>query len=385
MSTQDDGHRIPLALNRAYIERRPSGSQPPLPHVDGDYNRLARSWAVRHVLYVLIGRAQSVTIQESGAQLGEGIKIVLRQETIEEVHRLQYADNSTNSWTVRSLGDRGLWSEARSHIGHGKSFHVISTLPALQIEQLADRVRKSHDLKSFLDHFLTADLRDSFDQLASKSIFGSAETAWQMLRQFWISRPDEQDTARTNAVLAELLLEGVTGQLAVAAIWDLISNNFGVELDRVEIDSRLVQYGLQRTSRSKTQSFPSSVESINSAWLESVERELLSPEIPRLEATKLADLAAGSGRLFLLTGAAGGGKSATLHQFFKSIDAKEIPLLAFRLDRLDAFSSTTELGEQIGLTVSPVTALASVAGNKASVLIVDQLDAVSLTSGRLPR
>lgn len=66
------------------------------------------------------------------------------------------------------------------------------------------------------------------------------------------------------------------------------------------------------------------------------------------------------------------------------LNAKEVAVLGFRLDRLGAFSSTAELGERLGLTVSPVTALSIVAGEHPSVLVIDQLDAVSLASGRMP-
>ena len=61
-----------------------------------------------------------------------------------------------------------------------------------------------------------------------------------------------------------------------------------------------------------------------------------------------------------------------------------MPVLGFRLDRVEDFATTAELGDKLGLDTSPVTALAATAGNEPSLLVIDQLDAVSLTSGRMP-
>jgi hypothetical protein len=57
-------------------------------------------------------------------------------------------------------------------------------------------------------------------------------------------------------------------------------------------------------------------------------------------------------------------------------------VLAFRLDRVENFSTTDELGARIGLGASPVAALATSAVGSESVLVIDQLDAVSFASGR---
>ena len=87
----------------------------------------------------------------------------------------------------------------------------------------------------------------------------------------------------------------------------------------------------------------------------------------------------------MVVGAAGAGKSGVLWQSVQELEAEEHwPILAFRLDRLESMASTSDLGDQLGLGVSPVTALAAVAAGGPCLLVVDQLDAVSFASGRLP-
>ncbi|MFE8993601.1 hypothetical protein ACFYMI_38435 [Streptomyces collinus] len=98
----------------------------------------------------------------------------------------------------------------------------------------------------------------------------------------------------------------------------------------------------------------------------------------------MAKVREGTRRLVLLSGTAGGGKSAVLHQTFTALDEAATPVLAFRLDRLEPFGSTHGLGQRVGLPMSPVGALGAVADGRPCVLVVDQLDAVSMASGRIP-
>jgi hypothetical protein len=84
----------------------------------------------------------------------------------------------------------------------------------------------------------------------------------------------------------------------------------------------------------------------------------------------------------VLTGKAGVGKTGCVVEFVESLCQRGTPVLAFRVDRLEPVSTTTALGQQLGLEESPALVLAAAAAGKEAVLVVDQLDAVSTTSGR---
>ena len=88
-------------------------------------------------------------------------------------------------------------------------------------------------------------------------------------------------------------------------------------------------------------------------------------------------------RLALVVGAAGGGKTSVAYQASGDLEANGAEVLAFRLDRRGSFSSAAELGRQLGLSDSPIAALRMAADGRDAFLVVDQLDAVSLASGRL--
>ena len=66
-----------------------------------------------------------------------------------------------------------------------------------------------------------------------------------------------------------------------------------------------------------------------------------------------------------------------------SLSDSSIPHLAFRVDRCLSCRTRNEVGSVVlARDESPVSALANLAKDRASVLIVDQIDAVSEISGR---
>ncbi|MFD9068502.1 NACHT domain-containing protein [Streptomyces lasiicapitis] len=347
-------------------------------------NRYEGAWTVRHALYVLLGMGTSIAL-EPGATLGDGVEFVYRHDGGTQVHQVKRQNRNANSWNVASLRDKDIWRNLRSHVDAGRAFHFVSLIPARALDELADRARRSDDFTTFETEWLTDELQGPFDALAAADVYCSAATAWRMLRGLWVEWHNERDIVNINAVLAEQALAGAPGRLAVLGLGDLLLNSLGTTLDAPAIAARLGQYGLRQVSRVDGVEVTDAVSQATRRWEASVERALLRPSIPREETDQLVEQVMGGARqLTLLTGAAGGGKSAVLHQAFTVLKERAIPVLAFRLDRLDSFTSTHELGRRIDLTMSPVSALGAAANGRPCVLIVDQLDAVSMASGRIP-
>ena len=86
----------------------------------------------------------------------------------------------------------------------------------------------------------------------------------------------------------------------------------------------------------------------------------------------------------LVSGKAGVGKTSTISQTLSHIEDRNWPKLALRVDRLEVSTTPTQLGESAGLPASPVSVLAAVAEGRDCLLVIDQMDAVSLASGRNP-
>lgn len=199
----------------------------------------------------------------------------------------------------------------------------------------------------------------------------------------WFSVQDEGDIVRMNNMLAECNLGGANGHLVSLAVGDILLHNLGKRLTRTELLALLAEQDIKPLARGSSQTAHEKVLDITNSWRRSVQRELLQPPIVRAQATQLVE-ALESRQIGLIAGTAGGGKSSVLEQTVASLESTGAEILALRLDRLDQFASTVDMGHQLGIETSPAVALALAANDRASYLVIDQLDAVSLASGRIP-
>ena len=113
-----------------------------------------------------------------------------------------------------------------------------------------------------------------------------------------------------------------------------------------------------------------------------IRRQMISRSVTGEIIAKIAD--ARFGQDILIAGAAGSGKSGCLLEIVEGLIAKGMPVLAFRLDRMQPVQTTKALGIGMGLPESPALVLARAFQGRKVALVVDQLDFVSTTSGRHP-
>jgi hypothetical protein len=107
--------------------------------------------------------------------------------------------------------------------------------------------------------------------------------------------------------------------------------------------------------------------------------------IPRQEAEQLAAkcLDSNGPTVLLLTGVAGAGKSGVVRELIARLSFGSAPHLAFRVDHHLDCKSPQSFGKAItNREESPVATLKGTSADRRSVLIVDQVDAVSEISGR---
>lgn len=86
----------------------------------------------------------------------------------------------------------------------------------------------------------------------------------------------------------------------------------------------------------------------------------------------------------LVSGKSGIGKTSVISQTILEVEKRGWPILALRADSLAAASTPNDLGTSLGLTKSPVDALADMSGGEGCLLVIDQIDALSLASRKRP-
>ncbi|MFW5421081.1 ATP-binding protein [Nocardiopsis sp. CNT-189] len=344
-------------------------------------NRYERAWTTARLLEVLAGRAEWVRVEPLG-DLGKGVEFVLRgPQGLDEAHQVKRQSGNANEWTFARLKDLGIWEAAWKHIEAGRDYHFVSTVPFRPLQELTDRVRDSNDLASFIQESLPGTLNLLFQQVVS--LCGGTPIAYRLLRRFHVRLIDEAELRRNNNVMAEWMLEGGSGAQSSALLGELADDSFDAVLTADRILEALRPHGLRRRLAVSSRGLAERVHVQTSSWLAQAGLQMLNPVIARNEAERLRGLVSAAERVHFLTGAAGSGKTAVLHQAVTGLVAEGVPTLAVRIDRFGELGSTADLGEQSNLGVSPVAALAAAADGRPAVLVIDQLDAVSSASGRL--
>jgi hypothetical protein len=353
---------------------------------DKDGNRYELRWLVSQLLRVILGEARSLTV-EALDDLGDGVEMVLNTDTAVEVHQVKRQNGMSDQWSLADLNSRDVLSAAAAHVQQGRRFRFVSTVSSRIADELSTRAKQATSLQQFTSLQLTnKELNGAFPTLVKPNYLASSETAWLMLRGSSFEQHNEDDIVNMNAAIAGQLYQGLSGRTAAAALGDLIWDHLGVELTPEVIDSQLPKYKLVPTSAAQAQATNDTVDGLTAKWLGELQSQIMQPEIVRPEADELGRLvSAGTARMVFVVGAAGGGKSVLLHDFVRAEVDRGTPVLAFRLDRLDGFKTTQDIGEGLALGMSPVSALKLAMGEQTGgVLVVDQLDAVSQLSGRAP-
>ena len=158
-------------------------------------------------------------------------------------------------------------------------------------------------------------------------------------------------------------------------------------ITREALIARLCQRGFTLRRLAKLDAATALIGEVTERYLAVARRKLIRNSlIPRAATQTLLERLSGEARGgdSVVTGKAGAGKTGCVIEFIEALRAPSVPavVLAFRLDRLDPVSTTAELGQQLGLEESPALVLAAAAAGREAVLVVDQLDSVSTTSGR---
>lgn len=349
-------------------------------------NRYESAWAIRHALYCLVRDDCSMTVEALDPDEARGAEFTFVERGKTQVHQVKRQFQNNNAWSISALARLGVFASATGHIAAGREYHFVSLIPCGNLRELAERARGAVDVATFTQHSLATnqELRDAFDELSAPNLLGTPERAWKTLRGMWFEVREERETMHDNGLLAELTLEGAPGRLMALGLGDVLNANLGLPLTREELLEKLADMDVTLRPVGSKASTCAKVAEVTKNWRQSVQLELLEPPIVRAEAGRVVE-SLESGALSLILGNAGEGKSAILEQTVGSLEAAGGTVLAFRLDRrLTGFASTEQLGRQLGLDMSPAAALKLAAGEGPGYLVIDQLDAVSLASGRMP-
>ncbi|WP_315556055.1 ATP-binding protein [Corynebacterium matruchotii] len=339
-------------------------------------------WAVDYALQCIQDERRSITYEDPDPYLADGSEFTYVDEhKTTHVFQVKRQRSNSSKWTIDALKKMGIFEAARSHVDGGREYYFGSMTPCGNLRDLSERVRKSSNLDNFKQHLLVKGLKPEFKKLTD--IFDTEEKAWQMLRHMHFSVMDETQYRKVIITLAEATLAGAEGSVLYYTVGSVLLENLKKPLTKNELIDALKQKRIFVPEEKDKQTARDEVRAATKRWQDTIQQELLDPEIPRDETIELMHQLS-SARLHFIVGDAGSGKSTVVNQVVKELQCKNAEILAFRLDRCTDFNSTKKLGEQLDLAKSPVASLYQAANGRDAFLVIDQLDAISRVSGRLP-
>jgi hypothetical protein len=332
------------------------------------------------MLDVLEERADSIQV-ETFDEESDSIEFEVRVKGKAIGHQVKRQHGTDANWTPKRLASEGVLSSALSNHQASREYVFVSTIPARELDELTALARASDSPEAFAQALSkrAKSLRDDRAWLVQTWGIDEAE-AWSVLNNFQVEKPSEEQLRRSNESIAGYLIDG-PGATTTEVLVAVAKENLGSPLTAHQIWVELEKRGLKPVPTQDRELLAVRVGAATERWRRSHGHQL-DPPLERAVAAEICE-AAKTTKIVLVAGEAGTGKSVALGQATDLLAVDGWPVLAMRLDLATAATSTRQLGEQLDLPLSAAIALAQVAQGGPAALVIDQLDAVSLTSGRL--
>lgn len=343
--------------------------------------RYEDAWTAHCALRILGGEARWIYLEEPGTE-AEGFEFSLALEDAIQYHQVKRQRAGDGGWSLKALASARVLGAFRSKLASPEAVCVFASGNAAQtLDDLATSAQKSEDWATFGRGVLKYDTRSThFQQLRE---IWEADELWtfEALRRVQVETIGERQLGHMLRLQAEVLLEGAI-ETAPGTLVAILGRRINERVDASMLWVDLAKAGFKPNPWRSSSELSARVRAVNGSFTNSRRITLIGDElISRPEAAGIRE-ALEEHRVVLVEGEAGAGKSDVLYELTKQLDDQTVPYLAFRLDRWQATASPGALAAEMGLPVSPPAALAALCPDKPCVLIIDQLDAMSSTSGR---
>lgn len=349
-------------------------------------------WVFQALIDIVAGDASSIHIESIDEYESQGIEFILtRSQLTREYWSIKRQTSQTSGWTLNKLtrdagNGRSILGDLIGHISTENTYAVFASMQdASDLRDLSlyaskgvlvERLERSDELKGKFN--------DCLLPIANNDM----ATAIFLLRHIKVNAVDEEYLRTTiDSLIKTLFYNARSRNIAPAAVRgvlsDFILSRIHQVVERSDILSTLESHGYRQWDLAHDQSVLESMETIKSQYINTIQRQLIDGQLFRLIDSETFCLKDTQFKRILIVGSAGSGKSSALLTVIQELNELNTPFLPIRFDELpDGILSATELGEKMGLPESPVLVLARIANGGPCALIIDQLDAISETSGR---
>lgn len=347
-------------------------------------NRYEAKWVVRQLLDVVGGGADWILYEGISPNFA-GFEFAVRRNDIVEWHQTKI-NNPGRNWTLASLSREGVLSAFKRRLSANNDdvCVFISQDPAKDIDSLAVKARLASTVEE-INEALGKGSKDTFLEL--QRIWSvDARTALAWLKRSRFQTESQPAIESAIAIFSDVyFFESGSASFEVLREYAETQINRKITTEKIRGDLR-AERRLTLRDWSLDPTLKERLSTETNAYLATYTPfGLGGVRITRSETSKLTAAIKNPIRpsAILLTGIAGAGKSGVIREFVHELSALNILHLAFRVDHHLDCSTPKSLGKAITeREESPVTTLKGASPGRLSVLIVDQVDAISEVSGR---
>lgn len=373
-----------------------------MPRTGGEADKLGDFyegiWTVDGVLDLLSGDAVSLQVEPFDKSEAEGIEFVkhLANGTI-EYHSVKRQKIGL-AWSLADLtkpnpGGRSVLVDLFSKLALNPSARCVfvSQTGANELLELCERARRCATPSDFKKQLKESkSLAERFQARVLPLCSREPSVALDRLKRTRAVAFEQQELLRRVAQkVAQWIYRPDGGEVQSDSIRRLLAefviNRLGQVLSKPDVLHELESNGFHLKVWAGDRSLVSRIAEWNERCLASIRRGFINGQaIPREEATRAVErLTSSDGpKAQLLVGGAGFGKSCVTHEAVELLLKSGVPVLYIRLDNLPHILTTADLGRKLDFPASPAIVLAGLASGQRCVLVIDQLDALSIVSGR---
>jgi hypothetical protein len=352
-------------------------------------DRYEGRWTVRCLIEILGGHATNIRLEPPG-HLGEGAEFVLRRPPRREFHQVKRQYSRKGVWSLETLDGEQILGRFRERLlGAGGSVDdvccFVSTHAAHPLDELAERARGSQSASEFRAEFTRGGFAQHLRNL-SRFWDGLAEDdIWAALRRVYLETISESLLQRWNSERVSVLIDGEPDN-ATDVLAQFVLASVHQELDSEAIWAHLTSRGFQARDWGEAAAPATIIARESQNYVAATSRlAIRGTVLPREEVGAASARLDAGVQCLILAGRPGSGKSGVAAQIVRERREAGWHVLPIRADGQDEFARPIDVAARIGLDATPTAALAGLASATPSLLVVDQLDAVNLSTGRIPQ
>lgn len=345
-------------------------------------NGYEAKWVLKQALFVLQGRVDEIRTEPVGEDAG-GFEFRLTTGIHSEWHQCK-SRTSKGSWTINALEQEGVLSAfARKLADPATSCVFVSSDPIKSLDGIVGKAKLFSNETEFRAGLSKDDERDIQLLRAIWKVDPATEYEW--LRRCSFETVSDHTLEKDLLSFCSLLFTGDPGT-CLDRLKGLFENSLTLTLSTNILRQEVVKLGMGwRAQLDPT--IETALDDATQQYLDTLRPPIAGVRIVTEGTTETIEATLhGRAKFIVVTGQAGCGKSSTIAAIINTAKIENIPVLGFRIDRFLGANSIGDLGEAL-LTrkEDPVGVLGNRYPRRKTLLVIDQVDAISEASGRSPR